>query len=735
MVTALAAVSWAASPIIWQVSTQSELLEGEVENLSIDSNGRLVLAPATELVEETTAPFLWTILQAGDGAIYLGSGNEGKVFRVPPGGKASVFYDAPELEVHALAQGLDGSIYVGTSPEGKIYKVDASGSAAVFFDPDDKYIWSLVFDRAGTLFAGTGEKGIVYKIGADGKGTPLYRTETTHAVSLVLDRSGNLIVGTESPGKVFRIDSLGKAFVLLDSSFREIHALRFDEKGNLYAAAVSARAPAQETPPGRGVPEMPQPAPTPSVSTEITSISIGTLAVQPGAPDQRPARREDRRNLKGAVYRIAPDGVWDIVWESREDSPYDVSFDAADGVIIGTGNEGKIFRVAGDPAQVTLLTRAAAQQITMFLADSAGRNYYATANPGKLFRLASTRTNRGSYQSKVRDAETVAAWGTISWRGTAPAGGSIELFTRSGNTAMPDATWSDWAGPYRNSVGEQIASPKARYLQWKAVLAGKDDSPVLTSVTAAFLPRNLRPKVNEITVHPPGTVFQRPFSTGELEIAGLAEDATTTRPSASAPLQGQPAPGLGQIPALGRRIYQKGLQTFVWRSEDENDDTLVFDVLYRREGETSWKTLKRSLADPIFVWDTTSVPNGTYFVKIQASDAPSNPPGMALVGELESTSFDIDNTPPTVTMQTVRRQGERYVLSFEVRDEQSPIQRVEYSLDADRWQRIYPRDGIADSRVEQFDLELTAEAASKSVVIRVVDAMNNVATARGEVKK
>jgi hypothetical protein len=729
--TAFVAGVWAASPIIWQVSTQAELLEGEVESLSIDSAGRLLLAPATELVDETTAPFLWTILQARDAAMYLGSGNEGKVFRVPSGGKATVFYDSSELEVHALAQGPDGAIYVGTSPEGKVYKVDASGSATVFFDPDDKYIWSLVFDRAGSLYAGTGEKGIVYKIGPDGTGVPFYRTETTHAVALALDRSGNLIVGSEAPGKIFRVDSQGKAFVLLDSSFREIHALRFDEKGNLYAAAVSSRPAAQETSPDRAVPEAPRPTPTASVSTEITSISIAGVAVQP-APEQRTGRRDDRRTLKGAVYRITPDGVWDTVWESRQDTPYDISFDGTGAVIVGTGNEGKIFRVAGDPAQVTLLTRAAAQQVTMFMADSNGRNYYATANPGKLFRLASARGDRGTYQSKVRDAETVAAWGTVSWRGSTPGASSIELYTRSGNTARPDSTWSEWAGPYKNSVGEQITSPKARYLQWKAVLAGTGEGPVLTSVTAAFLPRNLRPKVSDITVHPPGTVFQKPFSTGELEIAGLAEDATTPRPSAPLPSQqGQAAPASG--PALGRRIYQKGLQTFVWKSEDENEDSMVFDALYRREGEISWKTLKRGLSDAIFVWDTTSVPNGTYFIKIQASDAPSNPPGMSLVGELESTSFDIDNTPPSVTMQGVKQQGDRYVLSFEVRDEQSAVQRVEYSLDADRWQRIYPRDGIADSRVEQFDLLLGAEAATKSVVIRVMDAMNNVATARGEV--
>ena len=106
----------------------------------------------------------------------------------------------------------------------------------------------------------------------------------------------------------------------------------------------------------------------------------------------------------------------------------------------------------------------------------------------------------------------------------------------------------------------------------------------------------------------------------------------------------------GRWTALGRRAYQKGLLTFVWRAEDENRDELIYDVLYRREGETSWKPLRRDLKDEIFVWDTTSVPNGRYVVQILASDLPSNAPDAALAGSMESTTFEIDNTPPAVTV-------------------------------------------------------------------------------------
>src|SRR5207245_2139138 len=118
---------------------------------------------------------------------------------------------------------------------------------------------------------------------------------------------------------------------------------------------------------------------------------------------------------KGAVYRIAPDGLWDQLWESRDDSPYDLAFDPTGALLVATGSKGKIYRLEGEPPRPTLLARASAQQVTAFFKDARGRLYYATANPGKLFRLSSDRASRGTYESEPRDAQTIATWGAISW--------------------------------------------------------------------------------------------------------------------------------------------------------------------------------------------------------------------------------------------------------------------------------------------------------------------------------
>ncbi len=716
----------AAVPTFWQVSTEADFLRGEVENLSLDGFGRLTLGPTLSTVYEPTAPFLWTVVGTPDGSAYVGSGNEGQVYHVDAAGRGRVFFDSDELEVHALALGANGVVYAGTSPNGRIYRIDAAGAARPFFDPPDPYIWSLVVDRAGTVYAATGDKGTIYKIAPDGTGAVFYQTKATHALALALDREGRLIASTGTPGRVVRIDAAGKPFVLLDSNYSEVRAPHVDAAGTIYAVGVSGRptgsAPAAE--PARATPEVTATA-TATVSTEIVSVTVGDVSVTTPSSNTQAARSAGGASA-GAVLRIAPDGGSDVLWESRDDAPYDLAVEPGGTLLVATGGKGKVFRLSGDLSQATLVARANAQQATALLPGPNGQMLVASSNPGRLMRLSPARATRGTYPSEVRDAGTVAAWGTIAWRSAAAPGGTLEIATRSGNTRTPDDAWSDWSTPYTNANGSPIASPRARYLQWRAVMtAGRAEAPMLTSVTSAYLPRNTRPKVASVTVHPPGTVFQRPFPTGEPELAGFDGETPDRRAALL-------AAGANTGQGLGRRAYEKGLITFVWRAEDENRDELTYEVQYRAEGQIAWKTLRKSLSDAILVWDTSSVPDGRYVVRVLASDAPSNSPATALVGSLESNLFDVDNAPPTITVTSSRRETARVILTFDVRDPQSSVQKVDYSLDGDRWQPVYPKDGIADSPFEQFELTLEGEAAARGVILRATDALNNVANTRGE---
>ena len=720
---AVSAVSVAAGPQSWRAATQSEFLKGELEQVSVDENGRLTLGPAITRVFDAGVPFTWSAVAGANGVTFLGTGNDGKVFRVDGDGTGAVFYDAPELEVHALAPGPDGSLFVGTSPDGRVYKVDAQGAAQPFFDPDEKYIWAMATDGSGRLVVATGDpKGKVYRVSATGTAEPLYTSAAAHVVSLAFDADRRLVVGTESPGRVFRLGADNRPFLLLDTNLQEVRALRTDARGRIYVAAQARRSGGDGG--GDAAPSTVEPVraqPVASVSVSITAMSVvdtstpAPAAASTGSGGGAPV---------GAIFRIDVDGTSDKIWESPDDAPYDLAVLDDGALLVATGNRGKLFKLTGDPVRVTLLGRVPGQQAVQ-LVRTAGRTLAATSNSGALVRIDDRHADRGTYVSEVRDAKTAATWGALSWRATVPAGARVEMATRSGNTPTPDEAWSAWSTAYVAADGSPITSPAARYLQWQVVLAAKTDSPVVTSVAAAYMQRNQRPAVSGLVVHPPGVVFQKPFSTGETELAGYRAEVVEKRLSN----QGQPSPSTGAA-ALGRRTYQHGLQTIVWKGDDANGDDLMFDVAYRREGDASWTALATGLIDPIYVWDTTSVPSGHYVLKVSASDLPSQAAELALRGEVESSVVDVDSLPPAITLKPAPRTAAgRLAVTVEARDAHSPVSRMEYSLDGEPWRPAYPADGMLDSPVESLTLTFPAEAAGKSLVVRAIDALHNMGTA------
>lgn len=719
----LTASGLASVPQFWRASTQADFLAGDLENLSVGASGLVTLGPAIELVHESASPFLWDLVESSDGALWLGSGNDGRVVRMAPDGTASTTFDADELAIHALTAGSDGSVYAASSPDGRLYRIEPDGTSRVVFDPDDRYIWTLVRDAGGTIYAGTGEKGLIYRITPDGIGTVFYDTKATHVTALAFDSEGRLLAGTESPGRIFRIDADGTAFVLLESGYQEIHSLRVDARGAIFAAAVTGRSSVESSPaqpPSFGGAN----SPTASVSTEITITAVGTTIQS--SPSQN-AGNLSVAGQRGAVFRIAPDGVWDTVWASDHDSPYDITVEADGSQLVGTGASGKIYRVSDVRTDATLVTVAGGQQVTRFVRTSTGRLYFTTANPGKLFRFSEGAAREGMLTSKVLDGRTIATWGSLRWTASTPAGSRLEFFSRSGNTATPDDTWSPWAGPYTDPAGQPMTNPKARYLQWRARYTSSESGagPGISSVTAAYVERNLRPEVTSVSVHPPGLVFQQPFTGGDPPIAGLDAGPPGT-PGSPPVVDPQSAPAAAP---LGRRIYRQGLRSFGWTATDPNDDQLEYEIWYRADQHADWTRLQRGLAAPVFAWDTTSVPDGTYIAKIVASDHASNAPGAALDGTGISERFQVDNTAPTIEVGSVRQEGNRLTVRFTVRDAQSAIQRVEFAVGSNDWRVVYPVDGIPDSRAETYQVVATD---ARRIIIRATDEMNNVVTGEGQ---
>ncbi|HEV8139060.1 MAG TPA: hypothetical protein VGP81_04770 [Pyrinomonadaceae bacterium] len=695
--------AFAGEPVVWEMSARAELLKGEARGVSITDNGLLTLAPKLDQVFDTEQPYIWSAAADTAGNIYLGTGHDGRLFRVTPDGKGALLYKAAELDVTALAIAKDGSVFAATSPDGKVYRVAPDGKAEVYFDPGDKYIWSLAVMPDGSLAVGTGDSGKLYRVraaGAKPESSLLLKTNQTHVMSLAVTRQGDLIAGTDPGGLVLRVSADGKAFGLYDSTVREIHALSVANDGTIYALALSDAASTAKA----------QTAATTTVDVAATVATDESGAAQPQATP--PARsRNDLSNVRSAIFRILPDGGSDVVWSSTSVTGFAVSATAS-GVLLGTSDKGRIYSITDD-GRDTLLLQSPEGQVSA-IATHGSDVYVAASNQGKLFRYGDSVQREGTYESPVRDAKLASAWGRIWWRGQGP----IELQTRSGNSDKPDSTWSDWSASYNDAKGSQITSPKARFIQWRAILRGttgtRSTQPQLEDVSVAYLPRNAAPEVLSINVLPPGVSLQQ-----QLQMP--------TDPNVEASGLDPAIFGMG-VQAPPRRIFQRGARSLQWQAEDRNGDTLEYAVYYRSLGETNFRLLKDHIRDTFYTVDAASLADGRYIFKVVASDALDNPTAAAMSGERISEPIDIDNTPPNIRgVGAPMVAGDRVRASFDVEDATGRIKRADVSVDGGAWREIFPDDGIADSQRERFSLDLPITGAGEHTIsLRAYDNSNNV---------
>jgi outer membrane protein assembly factor BamB len=124
---------------------------------------------------------------------YFGTGNEGKVYRLR-GNDLKLIFTAPEPEIYAVAF-KDGAVFAGSSPNGKVYRIPPKGKAEVFFDPQQAYIWALEVLDGGDDAVATGVEGKLFRVSANGQGKVLYDAPDTHIRSLAKRRDGSLLAG------------------------------------------------------------------------------------------------------------------------------------------------------------------------------------------------------------------------------------------------------------------------------------------------------------------------------------------------------------------------------------------------------------------------------------------------------------------------------------------------------------------------------------------------------------
>ena len=576
-------------------------------------------------------------------------------------------------------------------------------------DRNSHYVWDLTFDAQGRLYIATGGPGAVYRVDvAKPSSAPeeFFKSDEQHIRSLAWDTKGNLIAGSEGSGLVYRISPQGKGYVLFEASRREITSVSVGANGTIYAASVGDKS------------HNPLP-PLPVQGNGVVTFTV----VQGGLPQAANSSTSAPEGTE--IYALAEGQAPRKIWSGKDEVVYSLS-SQADGLLVLSGNRGRIFRIQDDGTYADIGHLDAQQGLSMASPEGSGKNdtiYIGAGNTGKLFLLGSQAKHE--YSSDVLDAGALTRFGRVEVQ---PGSSDYELWTRTGNVEQPVRGWSDWE-PLKNAA---VASPAGRFLQWKAVLHPKGS---LGSVGVNYLPVNSAPIVDDLVVVPGARINPQAQPANQPQTVNItfptANQATAIAfdPNVSSPLNA----------AKDRTAI-----TARWAAHDENGDDMTYALYLRGDGEQVWRLLKDNITDKAYSFDQTLIPDGGYQIKVVASDAPSHTPGDALNGEKVSDRFEVDTTSPVVTglkaaeenIQCVRAPCPKPVLvTFDAEDALSPIAHAEYSLDAGPWQYVEPVGALSDSPREHYELHIApkafeGKAGEHLLTVRVYDRHDNVGLAK-----
>ena len=733
----------------WEQSKFDELTKGTATGVAIRSTGGLELAPTFRSLYATPSTYIWAIAADDAGNVYVAAGAPARVYRITSEGKATIIFEPKELQVQALQIGAGGAIYAATAPDGKVYKIehkpgnkapakadpvqgtpgerdkekdvvkptaDPSWSSSVYFEPGTKYIWDLALDKGGNLYVATGDHGEIFRVTPKGEHSVFFKSDETHIRVLAFDAQENLIAGSDGSGLIYRISPGGEGFVLYSAPKKEITALALDRAGNIYAAAVGEKKGGSGSSSSgltTALFSMSSSAPAGGSSPQVPGLTVTTAPSAPSMTGPFPSPGGGASSGSD-VYRIAPDGSPTRLWTSHEDIVYALAFDSQGRLLAGTGNRGHIFAITGLDDFSDLL-KAAASQVTGFAKAPGGGVYAATSNLGKVFVLGPGPESQGTYESDVFDARIFSRWGRAEFRGS----GNVDLYARSGNVDNPDRNWSAWK---KIDLGknDETGIPPARYAQWRAVLHAATTAPGVDSMALSYLPKNVAPEIDDVTVQV-GVKYQPlPRSAG----ISLGSDSSTL---SSGTHFETPPPSSHDRDSVGVK----------WSAHDENDDQIVYSIFYRGDGQSRWLLLKDNITDKAYSFDASLLPDGGYTLKVVASDAPSHSPGEALTASRESRRFEVDTTPPRIeNLSAIVESGQIHV-NFRAIDNFSTLKRAEYSVDAGEWKYVEPVGQLSDAKTENYDFKATPETSKDGgassehvVVVRVYDRYENMGAAK-----
>ncbi|MGO9609260.1 MAG: hypothetical protein ACLPT4_06450 [Verrucomicrobiia bacterium] len=711
--------SFAVKTEQWELKTPQDFMTGKLQRLIVTSDGQLRLGyDATKLGE--FAKEIWCSVVDRDGTIYFGTGSPADVYALGKDGRTTKLLEADSIAVTALTLDSRGNLYAATMPDGKIYRISTSNKAAST-KPEEAYcrlrapyIWSLLADKKDQIFAGTGPDGKVFHVSPDGKVEEWFAAEDSNILSLALDASGALLAGGSDRGLLFRITEKGKGVVLHEFAEDEVKALAVSGD-DVYIGVNKQRV---RRP--RGVAAR---RPSATEFEDLTQRLTGQFGAAVTAETTGPGRETPPEArlanlLAGTLYVRHADGRVDRLANWNDESILDVKVDGDGMVLAGMSGKGRVYRVRNDQNWELLFAFEEQQALTLALRDGK-LAFVGTGNIGNGYGIDPQKARDGDFTSEVRDCRFLTTWGNLFWMGS----GAISVSTRTGNTALPDATWSDWSEPLKISPAK-VASPRARFIQVRAQLAAASE-PVLKSLSLYYQMQNQKPEVLSVEIgEKPKPATEKPKSEpsadrkpGEGESSSVSS-VTSDIESASKTEGGRPKPA-------------NPVKEVHWRANDKDGDTLVYRLYYQADGDDAWVPafLDKPLHKTEYSWDTESIPDGWYRIKVVASDEESNPAGEALTDEKISDLVKVDNTRPQVL--ELSYDAASGILKGIARDNLSLIRYLEYSVDGGEWKYFAPKDGVFDSREEAIEVKIgPLPAGPHFIAVRATDEEGNVGVER-----
>jgi len=450
----------------------NNLQKGSFQNVSADSEGRLLLGPRTKSVPGPAEEFYFSAARGGNDDLYVGTGHNAAVYKISSIGKIEQVFKGEQPDIYALLVAANGDLIVGTSPNGKVLRIAKDNKVSELFNPEEKFIWDLKEDKQGNILCAMGNTGAVYSIRKTGEVENIFTAEDSHIASLFVGPDNSILAGSGDRGILYEIKNR-KTKALFDSPLEEVKGITADDEGNIYFCAVRS-ALAQKA---------------------SKEIEIGLLF------SKKTTEEDDKLKEKSILYCLQPDGSVESIWSSNDEFIYALHFDPfTKSVIIGTGNSGRVYRVnkKGDFAQVY---EGDAAHVYKIVASSNGY-WLVSNNMATITRVENGLNSSGTYFSDVLDAGIQSRFGRITWNADLSKQATVSLSVRLGNSNNPDKSWTSWSAPFSDPLHSNINLSGYRFLQTKIVLNSTvpSETPYLNSYQIYYLENNLQPQISQVTI-------------------------------------------------------------------------------------------------------------------------------------------------------------------------------------------------------------------------------------------